>query len=116
MIDYLVDDNFDVVLPLQKVTDPNDLLFQQVRLLLHTWQEDFPYDVTMGIPYEQKILGISKVDVTDIETIYYNKISKLVHFKTIENFKIERNANRELLITFDVVSLDNVSQTFEQVA
>lgn len=114
MTDYLVDDNFDIVLPLTKITDPNDLLFQQVRLLLHTWQRDFVYDVRAGMPYEDQILGVKSVDATDLEVIYYKKISVLEHFKTLQNFKIERTAQRELIISFDVVSLDNKSQNFTQ--
>ena len=115
MTDYKMDDNFDLILPLQKITEPSDLLFQQVLLLLHTWQEDFVYDITMGMPYEQSILGINDVDATDIEVIYYKKISKLEYFKTIENFKIETNPQRELLISFDVVALDGAKKNFTQV-
>lgn len=116
MTDYLVDDNFELVLPLQKITQPSTLLFQQVRLLLHTWQTDFVYDTRMGMPYEQSILGINDVDATDIEVIYYKKISKLEYFKTIENFNIERTAQRELLISFDVIAQDGASQNFTQAA
>ena len=114
MTDYLVDENFDIVLPLQKLTDKATLLFQQVRLLLHTWQEDFVYDIRSGMPYEQKILGTNSVDATDIEVIYYKKISVLEYFKTIQNFKIERTAQRELMISFDVVAENGASQNFTQ--
>lgn len=115
MTDYLIDSNFHLVLPLQKITSENDLLFQQVRLLLHTWETDFVYDVTTGMPYEQSILGIGSVDATELEVIYYNKLSKLQYFKTMENFKIETTSKRELLISFDVISLNGVSQNFYQV-
>lgn len=116
MIDYLVDENFDIVLPLQKVTNESDLLFQQVRLLLNTWTFDFPYDVTMGIDYEGKILGTQSVDVTEIEIEYYSKVSALQYFKTLTNFAISQNAQRELLISFDVTSTENQTQNFTQVA
>ncbi len=115
MIDYLVNDNFDVVLPLQKVTDKSDLLFQQVRLILNTWTNDFPYDITAGIPYDESILGTSNVDASDIEIIYYQKISKLVYFKNLENFSISRNSNRELIISFEVFAVNGDSQTFTMV-
>lgn len=114
MIDYLVDDNFDIVLPLKKVTSESDLLFQQVRLILNTWTKDFPYDITAGIPYEDRILGVD-IDATDIEVIYYKKISKLIYFKNLENFSISVDANRNINITFDVYATDGTSQTFEQV-
>ena len=116
MIDYLVDENFDIVLPLQKVTNESDLLFQQVRLLLNTWTFDFPYDVTMGIDYEGKILGTQNVDATEIELEYYAKVSKLQYFKTLTNFAISQNAQRELIISFDVTSIENQTQNFTQVA
>jgi hypothetical protein len=116
MTDYLVDENFDIVLPLVKLTTESDILFQQVRLLLHTWQTDFFYDTRMGMPYEQSILGLSNVDATDIEVIYYNKISKLQYFKKIENFSINRNAQREILISFDCYATNDKYKTFEQVA
>lgn len=115
MTDYLVDNDFDVVLPLQKVTDKATLLFQQVRLLLHTWQADFVYDIRTGMPYEQSILGTKNVDATDLEVIYYKKISVLEYFKTINNFRIERTAERELIISFDVVAQNGASQNFVQV-
>ena len=116
MIDYLVNEDFDIVLPLQKVTIESDLLFQQTRLILNTWEGDFPYDVRMGIAYESKILGVSGVDVTEIEIEYYKKISVLQFFKSMNNFNIERNSNRELLISFSVTSTDNQTQSFNQVA
>ena len=115
MIDYLVDDNFDIVLPLQKVTSASDLLFQQVKLLLNTWQGEFPYDVRMGIGYEQKILGLQSVDVTEIEIEYFKKISVLQFFKSMNNFSVSLNANRELLISFSVTSTENQIEIFNQV-
>jgi len=115
MIDYLVDENFDVVLPLQKVTDISTLLFQQVRLLLNTWTGEFPYDNRMGIAYEEKVIGTSSIDVTEIEIEYFSKISVLQYFKSMDNFAIETTAQRELLISFSVTSTDGSTETFEQV-
>jgi hypothetical protein len=114
MTDYAVDTNFDITLPLQKLTLESDILFQQARLLLHTWQGDFPYDVRMGMPYEQSLLGVNDVDATDIESIYYNKISKLQYFQSIKNFQITTTAQRELLISFDVYATNGQSQNFSQ--
>jgi hypothetical protein len=116
MIDYLVDDDFDIVLPLQKVTDPSDLLFQQIRLLLETFTDDFVYDVTAGMPYDESILSGGDVNVAELESIYYSKISSLAYFGSMENFTIELESNRELKISFSVFSSSGESQTFEQVA
>ena len=116
MIDYLVDSNFDVVLPLQKISNISDLLFQQVTLLLETWQGDFPYDTTMGIGYEQKIINSKDIDVTEIELEYYEKVSKLIGFKRLSNFNISIDEVRNITISFDVYSTENKYQTFTQVA
>ena len=116
MIDYLVDENFDIVLPLQKVTNESDLLFQQVRLLLDTWTNDFPYDINAGIPYSETILSGGDIDVAQIETIYFQKISVLQYFNSLENFEIELDSNRNITISFTVRSTSGTSQNFEQVA
>jgi aminopeptidase C len=116
MTDYLIDDNLDIILPLTKITDISDLLFQQVVLLLNTWTSDFVYDITMGIDYEGKIINSRDIDVTEIEIEYYSKVSKLQNFKKIENFGIKVTEVREIIITFDVYSIENKFQTFEQVA
>jgi hypothetical protein len=116
MIDYLVDENFDIVLPLQKVTYPSDLLFQQVRLLLETFTNDFVYDVTAGMPYDESILSGGDVNIAEFESIYYKKISALVYFGSMENFTISLESNRELRISFSVFSSSGESQFFEQVA
>ncbi len=115
MIDYLVDENFDVVLPLQKVTDKSTLLFQQVRLILNTWTKEFPYDILMGIAYEEKVIGTSNIDVTEIEIEYFSKISVLQYFQSMDNFSIETTAQREILISFSVTSTDGSTETFTQV-
>jgi hypothetical protein len=116
MIDYEIKENFDIVLPLTKVTDISDLLFQQVSLLLNTWTGDFVYDIRMGIDYEGKIINSQNIDVTEIEIEYYNKVSKLINFKKLENFGISVDETRNITITFDVYSIENKYQTFEQVA
>ena len=116
MIDYLVDDDFDIVLPLQKVSNISDLLFQQIKLLLETWQGDFLYDITMGIGYEQKIINSKDIDVTEIELEYYEKISKLIGFKRLSNFNISVDSSRNINISFDVYSIENKYQNFTQVA
>lgn len=113
MFDYRVDDNLELILPLEKVTDYNELLFQQVRLLLNTWTADFPYNINNGIDYEGKMLGID-VDVTDIEVEYYEKISALKYFKSLDNFAIEQTTDRNLKISFDVTSQDDTTETFTQ--
>jgi hypothetical protein len=112
-MDYRVDDNMDVIIPLEKVTEQSELLFQQVRLLLRTWTEDFPYDVNSGMPYDGKILN-GDIDATDIQRIYYAKISALEGFGSIENFALSISQDRKISISFDVISLDNQSQTFTQ--
>lgn len=116
MIDYLVDENFDVVFPLQKVTDESDLLFQQVRLLLETFTNDFPYDITAGMPYNETILSGGDVDIAQLETIYFKKISALQYFDSLDNFEIELDASRNIKISFTVRSISGASQNFEQVA
>lgn len=113
MFDYFVDDNIDIVLPLVKITDPDALLFQQVILLLNTWTSDFVYDINAGIDYEGKMLGID-VDVTDIEIEYYNKISVLPFFKSLDNFSIEQTVDRNIIVSFDVTSQNDITQTFTQ--
>lgn len=114
-MDYRLDENLELIIPLEKVTDQSELLFQQVRLLLRTWTGDFVYDVNAGMPYDGKILK-GDIDVTDIQRIYYAKISVLVGFSSIENFSILVDNNRGINISFDVISLDGQSETFGQVA
>ena len=112
-MDYRVDENLEIIIPLEKVTDQSELLFQQVRLLLRTWTNDFPYDITAGMPYDGKILS-GDIDATNIQRIYYAKISVLEGFGSLENFAFEVDRNRNINISFDVVSLDGQSQTFTQ--
>ena len=114
MIDYKLD-NFDLVLPLEKVTEASTLLFQQVELLLNTYTYDFPYDITAGMPYDESIINGRDVDATDIETIYYRKISVLQYFYDMRDFAIKITGDRNMEITFKVYSTDNQSQTFSQV-
>ena len=116
MIDYKVNDTFDIILPLQKTTTESDLLFQQVKLILNTYEGEFPYDVRMGMAYEEKILGLDGVDVTEIEIEYYKKISILQFFSSMNNFSVTLNTNRELLISFSITSTENQTENFNQVA
>lgn len=116
MIDYKVkriQNGYDVELPLAKISNKDDLLFQQVELLLDTWLGEFVYDVSLGIDYKS-FLG-NEIDLTNIERTYYDKISKLLYFGKMENFKIDidRN-NRKLKISFDIVSVNESTQTFNQ--
>ena len=114
-MDYQVNDNFDIDIPLVKVTDISTLLFQQVRLILDTWTGEFPYDITAGMPYKTDILG-GNVDGTNIERIYYDKISVLQGFKSLENFSISQSSDRTLTISFDVTSTAGDAQNFIQEA
>ena len=114
MIDYLIDDNLDLVLPLQKVTVESELLFQQVQLLLETYTYDFPYDVTAGMPYEESIITGRDVDSTELETIYYRKISVLEHFYKMTDFSIAISPDRNMSISFKVYSSDGYAQAFSQ--
>jgi len=95
-IDYTVSEitegSFDINLPLEKTVDQGDILFQQVDLLLNTYEEEFLYDITQGMPYED-ILG-QNFDLTSIETIYYDRISTLIYFKDLTNFKVDIDKNR----------------------
>ena len=115
-IDYTVTEtsegNFDLNLPLSKTVDKADLLFQQVDLLLNTYQKEFLYDITQGMPYED-ILG-QDFDLTSIETIYYDRISLLIYFKDLIEFKVDVDSTRTILISFKVVALDNTIQSFNQ--
>jgi len=114
IIDYKTSEQnegeFDIELPLSKITSRDDLLFQQVELLFSTYTEDFAYDETMGIPYEQILR--KDFDLTSLETIYYGKIKVLVYFKDFLNFKIDIDSTRNYLISFDVVSENNITQNF----
>lgn len=115
MIDYLIDDNLDLVLPLQKVTEQSALLFQQVQLLLETYTFDFPYDTTAGMPYDESILTGRDVDATELETIYYRKISALEYFYKMTDFNIAISSDRNMSISFKVYSEDGYSESFNQV-
>jgi len=112
-MDYRIDEDLEIIIPLEKVTDQSELLFQQVRLLLRTWTGDFLYDVNAGMPYDGKILR-GDIDATNIQRIYYAKISVLEGFGDLVNFAFAVSPDREINISFDVVSLDGQSQTFTQ--
>ena len=101
---------FDVVLPLTKVVEKEDLLFQQVELLLETFTKEFPYDTTQGMPYDD-ILDKS-FDLASLETIYYDKIKVLVYFKDFKDFLIDIDKDRNYLISFTVIAQNNESQNF----
>ena len=114
MIDYKIENigigTFDIVLPIEKITNNDDLLFQQVKLILNTYLKEFPYDITMGIPYQQ-ILN-KEFDLTTIEKIFFNKISVLFYFKEMKNFTIDIDINRNYNINFTVVSKSATTQDF----
>lgn len=107
-----VEGEFDIVMPLTKITDKADILFQQVDLLLNTYLKEFLYDTTMGMPYDD-ILG-KNFDLTQLETIYYDKISVLIYFKEFLDFQIDIDEQRSINISFTVVAEDNTTQTFTQ--
>jgi len=113
-IDYEVTEieegQFDIDLPLTKVTNQVDLLFQQVDLLLETFTGEFLYDVTQGMPYDD-ILDKS-FDLTSLETIYYDKIKVLVYFKDMQDFIIDIEQDRNYLISFVVIAQNDASQSF----
>ena len=113
-IDYntteISEGEFDITLPLEKVSANEDLLFQQVDLLLETFEGEFVYDVTQGMPYDD-ILEKS-FDLTSLETIYYDKIKVLVYFKDLQDFQIDIDSNRNYLISFVVVAENDATQSF----
>jgi len=113
-MDYLADEVsggvFDIRLPLEKVEEEAALLFQQVDLLLNTYAEEFLYDTTLAMPYAQ-ILG-KQINASNLEAVYYAKISKLVHFKDLKDFTVERTSKRELKISFKVVASNGQSNNF----
>jgi hypothetical protein len=113
-IDYKVTETeegqFDINLPMTKVVALENLLFQQVDLLLETYTEEFLYDVTQGMPYDD-ILDKS-FDLTTLETIYYDKIKVLVYFKDMEDFLIDIDEDRNYLISFVVIAQNDAAQSF----
>jgi len=113
-IDYAVQETsegeFDLVLPLAKTFEISDLLFQQVDLLLNTYTNEFLYDITQGMPYDD-LLGKS-FDLTTLETVYYGKISPLVYFNDLIDFQVDITAQRVIEISFKVVAVDGNSQEF----
>ena len=113
-IDYTVletsEGEFDITLPLSKTIEQSDLLFQQVDLLLNTYAGEFLYDITQGMPYDD-ILG-KNFDLTALETVYYARISVLIYFKDLLDFQVDIDGNRNLITSFNVVAVDNTTQSF----
>lgn len=113
-IDYKTEEidtgQFDIVLPLTKIFTQEDMLFQQVQLILNTYTKEFLYDITMGMPYDSML--DKKFDVTETEGIYYEKISVLIYFKDMHSFVMDIDQDRNYLISFTVVSQNDVSQEF----
>ena len=113
-IDYNVSEisegEFDITLPLEKVSEYSDLLFQQVELLLETYQGEFVYDTTQGMPYDD-ILEKS-FDLTSLETVYYDKIKVLVYFKDLQDWDIDIDSDRNYLISYVVVAQNDVTTSF----
>ena len=68
----------DIVVPLVKLEESSQLLFQQVDLLLDNWEGDFLYDITSGIPYED--IFEKKYVLERLESLYFKKLSKLKYF------------------------------------
>jgi len=116
-IDYQTIENsngeFDVILPLIKVTSSEDLLFQQVELLLDTWKNDFVYDVNKGIPY-QDILK-KDFDYSDLESLFYEKLSKLKYFKNMIDFNANLDVKRNLNINFTIIGSSDIQRFFNVV-
>ena len=114
MIDYAIeetDTGFDITIPLTKVSDYSTLLFNQVRLLLDTYLEEFPYDSTQGIDYES-FVG-DNTDLTSIKSKYYSKIKNLQYFSSMTNFAVNIDG-RKLEISFTVTSTEGDSEDFAQ--
>jgi len=101
---------FDIDLPLVKVTKEEDLLFQQVDLILNTYTKEFVYDVTLGMPYDDILT--KGFDFTSLESLYYAKISKLIYFKDMQDFLLDIDNKRNMNISFTVFALNNVNQNF----
>ena len=101
---------FDIDMPLVKVTAKEDLLFQQVDLLLNTYTEEFLYDITLGMPYDEILK--KDFDLTSLESLYYAKISVLIYFKDIQDFLLDIDENRNYNVTLTVIAENEASQTF----
>lgn len=101
---------FDITLPLEKVTAKEDLLFQQVELLLNTYTEEFLYDITMGMPYKDILK--KDFDLTTLESLYYDKIKVLVYFKDLQDFLLDIDENRNYIVSFTVIAENEATQTF----
>ena len=102
--------NFDIEIPLTKVTAKEDLLFQQVDLLLNTYTEEFLYDITLGMPYDDILK--KDFDLTGLQSLYYAKISALVYFKDMTDFLLDIDENRNYLVSFTVIAENEATQTF----
>ena len=101
---------FDISIPLVKVEDEAELLFQQVDLLLSTYADEFVYDTTLAMPYSD-ILG-KQINASNLEAIYYAKMSKLINFSAMKDFTAEKTRSRELKISFTVIASNKKSKNF----
>ena len=102
--------NFDLTIPLTKITQKEDLLFQQVDLILNTYTGEFLYDINLGMPYDDVLK--KGFDLTRLETLYYGKISALVYFKDMTKFILDVDENRNYLVNFTVIAENNATQNF----
>ncbi len=100
----------DIILPLTKITQKSQLLFQEVDLLLDTWTGEFLYNIENGIPYEPILEGMIPLD--RIEPIYFNQISKLKNFLYMDDFKATMGKNRELTVSMCITSIYDDSRYF----
>lgn len=101
---------FDIELPLVKIGLQEDMLFQQVNLILNTYTEEFVYDITAGMPYDEILT--KGFDFTKLESIYFDKISELVYFKDMKDFLVDVDSDRNYAVTFTVIALNNKQQVF----
>ena len=103
----------DIVVPLIKLEESSQILFQQVDLLLDNWEGDFLYDITSGIPYEK--IQDKKFVLERIENLYYTKLSRLKYFKDISDFNVQLSKQRELRISFCVTATSNTKRIYNTV-
>ena len=92
----------DLVLPLQKISDSGELLFQEVNLILDNWKGEYLFDISQGMDYEA-ILD-KTFDFRRLESMYFNVLLSLRYFVSMENFEAKLDADRELHVSFCVLA------------
>lgn len=94
-------------------SDDHQAMAQAVKIRLKTFKEEWFLDTDIGLPYFSHILG-QKPKIPYLRHLIASQIENIAGVKKIEDFNIQLNSNRTLLINFNIILLSGNNISFNE--